>query len=111
MSDVHLYLVKVSNAMSYFITCTFDLKDGTPEDYQDAYADLDLIGLYREIVDKRGQRRILPTTTVAGLFYGSDSVSVRNDVNSGIRSAFASRGFTYELFLSVGTGWAWVHHQ
>jgi len=31
--------------MNYFVFCTFDLKNGTANDYKNAYADLEKLGL------------------------------------------------------------------
>jgi len=35
--------------MSYFVVCSFDLKDATSEDYKTAHADLEKIGFERVI--------------------------------------------------------------
>src|SRR5437870_3218829 len=37
-------------AMSYFVVCTFDLKNATRTDYENAYADLANLGLRKTVV-------------------------------------------------------------
>ena len=39
--------------MSYFVLCTFDLKDASRQDYQNAYADLEKVGLKRVVVSDK----------------------------------------------------------
>ncbi len=96
--------------MSYFVVCTFDLKKASYDDYQNAYADLAKLGLFREITSgKKGDKVMLPTTTTAGEFNGTSAASVRDDLLERVKRAFKARGFKFEIFISVGGDWAWGH--
>jgi hypothetical protein len=98
-------------AMSYFAVCTFDLKNATYDDYQNAYADLAKIGLPHIAVSSQGEKIILPTTTCAGAFEGTSAGTVRNDLCDRISKAFAARRLTSEIFVSIGGDWAWGHRK
>jgi hypothetical protein len=94
--------------MSYFVTCTFDLKNGSSQDYQNAYADLEKIGLKKVVVHSDGRRIVAPTTLVAGIFNGTRASSVCSDIRDNVKNAFSARGFSSEIFVVVGGDWAWV---
>jgi hypothetical protein len=49
--------------MSFFVLCTFDLKNANRQDYENAYADLEELGLKRVIVGDQGGKVVIPTTT------------------------------------------------
>jgi hypothetical protein len=93
--------------MSYFVTCTFDLKNASRSDYEHAYTDLDNIGLKRTILTTSGKRFVAPTTMTMGEFDGTDVGSVRDDVREQVRQAFTARGFSSDSFISVAGNWAW----
>jgi len=95
--------------MSYFAVCTFDLKNASYEDYQNAYADLANIGFYKQITSQKGTKITLPTTTTAGEFNGTSAASVRDDLIERAKKAFEARRFRSEIFVSVGGDWAWAH--
>jgi hypothetical protein len=48
--------------MAYRVTCTFDLKNATRQDYENAYGDLEKIGLKKVVVANDGSKVIAPTT-------------------------------------------------
>jgi hypothetical protein len=93
--------------MSYLVICTFDLKNANHQDYQNAYADLAKIGLNKIIVGSQGGRVVTPTTTTAGEFNGNSAASVCNDIRAQVKSIFAARRFSSEIFVMVGGDWAW----
>ncbi|MFZ2911297.1 MAG: hypothetical protein WA094_15520 [Candidatus Desulfobacillus denitrificans] len=95
--------------MSYFVVCTFDLKNGSYDDYQNAYADLAKIGFNRQVKSAQGILITLPTTTTAGEFNGTSSGLVRDDLTERVKRAFEARRFKSEIFVSVGGDWAWGH--
>ncbi|MBW3565473.1 MAG: hypothetical protein KY459_12170 [Acidobacteria bacterium] len=95
--------------MSYFVVCTFDLEDASREDYLNAYQDLEAMGLSSTLTSDSGNSVRLPTTTTAGKFNGQSAAAVRNDVQEQVKRAFLRRGFTSEIFVSVGGDWAWGH--
>ena len=96
--------------MAYLVTCTFDLKRATREDYESAYSDLARIGLRRVIAGNDGKEVVAPTTMVLGEFTGTSASSVRDSIRESVRKAFASRGFSSEIFVVVGDNWAWGAH-
>ncbi len=93
--------------MSYFATCTFDLKNASNQDYQDAYAALAAIGLRKVVVGDAGKQVVAPTTTTAGEFNGASASAVRDFVREQVREAFKARQFSSEIFVVVGGDWAW----
>ena len=93
--------------MAYFVVCTFDLKNGSRTDYENAYADLDKIGLRKAVVADDGTNVVAPTTTTVGTFNGQDTASVRTHVRDKARAAFAARGFKSEIFVVAANDWAW----
>lgn len=92
---------------TYFTTCTFDLKNGSQQDYQNAYADLAKLGFSRVVVGNLGNKITLPTTTTAGEFTGTNAISIRDGLTGSVEKTFTARNFTYELFVTVGGDWAW----
>ncbi len=94
--------------MSYFVTCTFDLKGAVSTDYQNAYAELKSIGLDKVVVGETSQRTVMPTTLTAGSFTGSDARTVSMDIRERVRAAFKARGLSSEIFVTAGEGWAWA---
>ncbi len=95
--------------MSYFAVCTFDLKNASYDDYQNAYADLAKIGFNKQVTSTQGTKIILPTTTTAGEFNGTSAAAVRDDLTERVKKAFEVRRFRSEIFVSVGGDWAWAH--
>ena len=94
--------------MSYGALCTFDLKGATSTDYQNAYADLEALGLYRAQDNSGGGKTVIPTTTVLGSYNGTSASAIRDDVRNKIKAAFAARRFKSEIFVVVGgVDWTW----
>lgn len=94
--------------MGYLVFCTFDLKNATAKDYQNAYADLDAIGLKRVHKTSGGAESVVPTTSAMGFFDGSDPAKVCEAIRDRVRAAFKARGLKSELFIVTGENWAWV---
>ena len=94
--------------MSYGVLCTFDLKGASSTDYQNAYADLEKLGLYRAQDNSSGGKTVIPTTTVLGSYNGASATAIRDDIRAKIKAAFTARGFSSEIFVVVGgTDWTW----
>lgn len=93
--------------MSYLVLCTFTLRDATPQDYQNAYTDLEDLGLKRMIISTEGPPILAPTSSVMGELDGAGATSVRDDVRNRVQTAFRHRGFKSEVSVVVGGDWAW----
>lgn len=93
--------------MSYFVFCTFDLKNATSQNYKDAYADLEKVGLKKVVVSGQGNNVVIPTTAAAGEFNGTSAASVRDDIRNRVKNAFTARRFSSEIFIVVGGDWTW----
>lgn len=93
--------------MSYLAFCTFDLKNATSKDYNNAYADLEEIGLVKVQKCDKDKEVVIPTTSVMGEFNGENAAAVRDFVRTKIKSAFQKRKFKSEIFVIVGGNWAW----
>ncbi len=93
--------------MAFLVTCTFDLKNASLDDYRKAYSLLERIGLKKAIAADNGNKIVAPTTTTIGTFTGGSAGAVRDDVRSKVRAAFSSAGFSSEVFVVVGGDWAW----
>ncbi|SYZ71960.1 conserved hypothetical protein [Candidatus Zixiibacteriota bacterium] len=95
--------------MSYFAICSFDLKNASYQDYQNAYYNLRGIGLTHNLAADDGTTVQLPTTMIAGQLTATSASSLRDDLSDKIHRAFKTRGFTSEIFVAVGGDWAWGH--
>lgn len=93
--------------MTYLVFCTFDLKNASATDYQNAYSDLANLGLKKIHKAGNGNDVVIPTTAAMGEFNGSSAASVRDDISERVRAAFAKRGYKSEIFVVVGGDWAW----
>ena len=94
--------------MSYVALCTFDLKNASSTDYQNAYNDLQKLGLTKVQSNDQGGNTVIPTTTVLGSFTGASASAIRDDLRAKIKSAFTARRFRSEIFVVVGgTDWTW----
>ena len=93
--------------MSYLVLCTFDLKNASSQDYKNAYADLEKIGLTKIQKSDKGGDVVIPTTSAMGTFNGSSSSEVRDQVRGKVKAAFAARKFKSEIFVAVGQSWSW----
>lgn len=93
--------------MSYLVYCTFDLKNASAKDYDNAYADLQRIGLAKVVKADEGQQVVIPTTSTMGFFNGTSAAAVRNDVLNSVQAAFRARLLKSEIFIVVGGDWAW----
>ena len=93
--------------MAYLVTCTFDLKNATSQDYQTAYADLANLGLKKIIASSQGNQVVAPTTMTIGEFNGQNAGAVRDSVRDAVQQAFSARRFSSEIFVVVGDDWAW----
>ena len=93
--------------MSYLTFCTFDLKQASSQDYQNAYKDLELLGLKKIIVADNGNNVVIPTTSAMGKLDGQSAGAIRDQILEKVKAAFNKRGFTSEIFVVVGGDWAW----
>jgi hypothetical protein len=94
--------------MSYLVFCTFDLKNASNQDYQNAYADLEKIGLKKVAVTNQGNKVVIPTTATMGQFDGTGAASVCTEIRNRVQNAFKARGFRSEIFVIAGGDWAWA---
>lgn len=94
--------------MTYGVICTFDLKNASSTDYQNAYADLEALGLKRAQGNSSGGETVIPTTTVLGAYNGESAAAVRDHVRTKIQAAFEARRLRSEIFVIVGgQDWTW----
>jgi len=94
--------------MSLLAICSFDLKNANSEDYKNAYADLEELGLTRFQKSDKGYVTAIPTTSAMGKFSGKNSAELRDELRHRIRLAFAARRFESRIFVVVGDKWAWA---
>ena len=87
--------------------CTFDLANASRFDYENAYADLEKLGLSRVIAAENGSEVVIPTTSVFGKFNGGSVGKVRDDLRNQVRAAFRAKGFDSEIFVLAAHDWAW----
>ncbi|HEX8397509.1 MAG TPA: hypothetical protein VF644_08785 [Pyrinomonadaceae bacterium] len=93
--------------MSYGVFCTFDLKNASSQDYQNAYADLEKIGLKKVVVGSN-RNVVIPTTAVLGNFNGVSTTSVRDYVLQKIAEVFKVRKLKSEVFVFIGSETTWI---
>jgi hypothetical protein len=95
--------------MSYIVFCTFDLKNASSADYQNAYADLQKLGLTKVHTNAAGGNSVIPTTSVMGVWNGANAAAIRDDVRAKAQAAFTIRRFKSEIFVVVGgQDWGWA---
>lgn len=95
--------------MSYFVVCTFDLKNASWTDYQTAYADLANIGLHKTVVSGQGKNVMAPTTMTMGVQWCRRILDPRLRPGSGSRRVLCAQ-FSSEIFVVVAGNWAWKGH-
>ena len=94
--------------MTYLVLGTFDLKGASSADYQNAYSDLEGIGLYRAQSNSSGGKTVIPTTTVLGSYNGANAEAIRNQIRDQIKNIFSARKLKSEIFVVVGgSDWTW----
>jgi hypothetical protein len=93
--------------VSYLVFCTFDLKNASAKDYENAYSDLKSLGLSKVQKTGNGGEAVIPTTSAMGEFSGSNAATVRDDIRAKIKAEFTARRFKSEIFVIVGGDWAW----
>ncbi|MBG9792089.1 hypothetical protein ABD76_06050 [Paenibacillus dendritiformis] len=93
--------------MSYLVFCTFDLKNASRTDYDNAYEDLEGLGLSRVQKNNLKGETVIPTTSVMGTYTGESSASVRDHVRAKIKETFKARGLKSEIFVVVGSNGTW----
>lgn len=95
--------------MQYQILCTFDLKNATTKNYDDAYKVLEKLGLNRV---QAGTPRdvVIPTTTVLGSrsFENTNSHNVAVSYRDVISKEFESLKLSYEIFITAGQNGSWA---
>lgn len=94
--------------MSYLVFCTFDLKNASSQDYQNAYNDLARIGLKKVHKQSGGGEAVIPTTAAMGFFDGKGASQVVEHVRDSVQAAFRARRLKSELFMTAGDNWAWL---
>lgn len=93
--------------MSYLVFCTFDLKNATSKDYETAYAALAKLGLQKVQKSDKGNDAVIPTTSAMGEFEGDSGGQLRDQAVEEIKAAFKAQRLKSEIFVTVGTKWAW----
>lgn len=93
--------------MTYLVFCTFDLKNASRQDYDNAYSDLEKIGLKKVAVNSQGNKVVIPTTATMGQFTGENASSICTTIRDRVQNAFKARHFRSEIFVVVGGDWAW----
>lgn len=103
-----VHINRMGQTVSYAVICTFDLAGASSADYQNAYADLEKLGLNRAQDNRSGGKTVIPTTTVLGSCTGPSAAAVRDDIRAKVKAAFSARRFKSEIFLVVGgSDWTW----
>jgi hypothetical protein len=93
--------------MSYLVFVTFDLKAASAQDYANAYADLDKLGLKRVHVGSNGNA-VIPTTSAMGTFNSTSSDKAAVDIRTKVAAAFTARKFKAEIFVVAGENGTWA---
>ena len=92
--------------MPYFAVISFDITNGTYDDYKNAYAELGNLGFNKVLKSDDGSAVPLPSTTCAGEFSGRSARSLRDTLRDKVQAAFQSRSLKAEIFITVGADWA-----
>lgn len=87
--------------MKYYVSVTFDLVNGSREDYEGAYAILAAHG-FKSVGEQTGRPTVKLTTTMIKLAEGSSAEMVCQTVENGIIAAFQRKRFKADLAVMVG---------
>lgn len=92
---------------NFLVFCTFDLKNASRQDYENAYADLQALKLFR-VHKGTPSDAVIPTTSAMGNYTGVDAAAVAQHVREAVRAAFKARGLRSEVFVVAGENGSWA---
>lgn len=92
---------------NFLVFCTFDLKNASRQDYDNAYADLQALGLVR-VHKGKSKDVVIPTTSVMGTYTGDGAAAVAQYVRDAVQAAFKARGLKSEVFVVAGENGSWA---
>ena len=89
---------------NYVVFCSFQLENATQLDYNNAFVDLDSIGLKRVVKGSSGVNFFVPGNSVIGILQGQSGAALRTRFEQLIAIAFTARKLKSQIFLLVGGG-------
>lgn len=99
--------------MGYQVLLTFDLKNASAKDYENAYAALRNMGLVKVQKGVTGDGKnidaVIPTTTALGDgFEGANAGAVAQAIRAKAIAAFKALKLTSEIFVVAGRDGSWA---
>lgn len=93
--------------MKYLVTVTFEVKDGTKEDYKKVYKELESLGFFKILKASNGNIVTIPTSTVVSEVDGTNADLLKNTVRDKLNIVFKACKVKGEAFIIVSSDWAW----
>ena len=86
--------------MSYLVTVSVEIKNGTSGDYENVCAAFETLGLKRPASGHSRQENP-PTALVAGTFMGASGAEIRDALGKACVEVFNAKSLKGEIFLAV----------
>ena len=86
--------------MSYLVTVSVEIKNGTSGDYENVFAAFETLGLKRPSSGQSREAK-LPTALVAGLFMGASGAEIKEVLGKACVGVFNDKALKGEIFLAV----------
>ena len=86
--------------MSYLVTVSVEIKNGTSGDYENVCAAFETLGLKRPASGQSREAK-LPTALVAGVFMGATGAEIRDALGKACVGVFNDKALKGEIFLAV----------
>ena len=86
--------------MSYLVTVSVEIKNGTSGDYENVCAALETLGLKRPSSGQSREAK-LPTALVAGVFMGVSGAEIKDALGKACVGVFNDKALKGEIFLAV----------
>jgi hypothetical protein len=86
--------------MSYLVTVSVEIKNGTSGDYENVCAAFETLGLKRPASGQSRDAK-LPTALVAGLFMGTSGAEIKDALGKACVGVFNDKALKGEIFLAV----------
>ena len=93
--------------MKFFVTVTFEVKDGSKEDYKRIYKELENLGFYKILKASNGNIVTIPTSTVVSETTGSNADLLRDTVRDKLNIVFKACKLKGDVFIIVSSDWSW----
>lgn len=86
--------------MSYLVTVSVEIKNGTSADYEIVCAAFETLGLKRPALGQSREAK-LPTGLVSGVFMGASGAEIKDALGKACVGVFSDKALKGDVFLAV----------